>query len=467
MKRTILIIILCAVLAGGSLSLFFGMRARVEGPRPETMTTSAAAFATETQPTPQFQITILSDTTEAAFPTELNVTSFILNNYSQPVHLVEVLQTIPFGFNMTSVYLVMEDGSRAECHPAETSEGLRYSFSHTLGPREETAISVLLQTTSASISGKFTTVVRGTCDGNEIRSEGSEWIYVPPPRATCQDWDTIAFGEFLLENNVWGGPNEPHLQCMNANRDSFAWNVTRLSPSAYGLPSDCPQCIQPYYPEVIYGKKPWRTERTTANLPVALDSVESLEASMAAIMIPYAKYDLAFDIWITNSAESGPTDITDEVMIWLLWTSGLPGERVLDTVKDGYTIYEHRTYAYWNMTRIEGTERWTMHEFIIKKQGIPSRINILAFLDHLRKEKHDLKYLASIELGTEVWSGVGATEFSMYRIDLKTGANGVFIGPTVTHEHGIFGNVIGSKTCNGERTSPAATDSFPSYKRPC
>lgn len=344
-----------------------------------------------------------------------------------------MLQTIPFGFNLTSVYLVMEDGSRAEYHPAATSEGLRYSFSNTLEAGEETAISVLLQTTSASISGRFTTQVRGTYDGNEIRSEGSEWIHVPPARTTCQDWDTIAFGDFLLENNVWGGPNEPHLQCMNADLDSFGWNVTRLSPSAYGLPSDCPECIQPYYPEVIYGKKPWRTESTTANLPVALDSVESLEASMAATMIPYAKYDLAFDIWITNSAESRSTDITDEVMIWLLWTSGLPGERVRDTVKDGYNVYEHRTYAYWNMTRIEGPLRWTMHEFIIKKQGIPSRINILAFLEHLRKEKHDLRYLASIELGSEVWSGVGATKFSTYRIDLETSAGIASIAPTVTH----------------------------------
>lgn len=209
--------------------------------------------------------------------------------------------------------------------------------------------------------------------------------------------------------------------------------MTRLSPSAYGLPSDCPECIQPYYPEVIYGKKPWRTEGTSGNLPVALDSVESLEVSMAATMIPYAKYDLAFDIWITNSAESRSTDITDEVMIWLLWTSGLPAERVLDTVNDGYNIYQHRRYAYWNMTRIEGPLRWTMHEFIIKKQGIPSRINILAFLGHLRKEKHDLRYLASIELGTEVWSGAGATKFSMYRIDLKTSANAASIAPTVTH----------------------------------
>jgi hypothetical protein len=74
-----------------------------------------------------------------------------------------------------------------------------------------------------------------------------------------------------------------------------------------------------------------------------------------------------------------------------------------------------------------------MHEFIIKKQGIPSRINILAFLEHLRKEKHDLRYLASIELGSEVWSGVGATKFGTYRIDLETSAGIASIAPTVTH----------------------------------
>ena len=226
----------------------------------------------------------------------------------------------------------------------------------------------------------------------------------------------------MLENNVWGGQWEPHLQCMTAGPGWFGWNVSRLSPSKYGG-GECPSCIEPYCPEVIYGKSPWRIGSTTSSLPVPLDSVESLEVSMMVRINPhprYAKYDLAFDIWITNGTESGRAYITDEVMIWLVWTPGLAGEIVLDTMNDGYNTYEHRAYAHWNMIRIEAPWKWRMQEFTIAKQGIPSTIDVLAFLNHLRKERYGLRYLASIEFGNEVWSGVGATNITVFRVDLKT-----------------------------------------------
>jgi len=238
-------------------------------------------------------------------------------------------------------------------------------------------------------------------------------------RATCSDWDTLAFGEFLLENNVWGGPAEPHLQCITLGSGSFGWNLSRLAPSNY---DEC-DCIQPYYPEVIYGKKPWRSESTTSSLPVLVDSIKTLEVSLAVSMNPYEKYNLAFDIWITNGTESSPAHITDELMIWLVWTPNLAGENIIDIFNDGQNVYQHRAYAHWDMIQTSGALTWRYHQFTIAKQGIPPKLNILTFLNHLKKEGYDLRYLASIELGNEVWSGVGATNVTMLRIDLKTASN--------------------------------------------
>jgi len=213
-----------------------------------------------------------------------------------------------------------------------------------------------------------------------------------------------------------GGESEPHLQCLNVGPGAFGWNLSRLSPSI----NEFYQVIQPYYPEIIYGKNPWHAVSTTTSLPVALDSLKTLEVSMIVNMKPYTKYNFAFDIWITNNTKSSPTDITDEVMVWLVWTPGQAGEHVLDTLNDGYNVYQHRVYQHWNMIMTSPGEQHRYHQFTIAKQGVPSKINLLAFLDHLRKEKHDLRYLASIELGNEVWSGVGATNITEFRIDLKT-----------------------------------------------
>ena len=219
------------------------------------------------------------------------------------------------------------------------------------------------------------------------------------------------------------------------------------------------QVIQPYYPEVIYGKNPWHAVSTTASLPVALDSLKTLEVSLMVSMKPYPKYNFAFDIWITNNTESSPTDITDEVMVWLVWTPGQAGEYVLDTLNDGYNVYQHRVYKDWNMIMTSPEEQHRYHQFTITKQGVPSRINVLAFLDHLRKEKIDFRYLASMELGNEVWHRTGATTITKLRVDLETTQN--LKSSTIQDDS----NYLARKGRIAERWSPEIID-IKSYVKP-
>jgi len=222
---------------------------------------------------------------------------------------------------------------------------------------------------------------------------------------SSKDGDTIAFGEFLLENNVWGGPSEPHMQTIGVYAGTLRWSWSRLSPSSN----------KPYYPEVIYGKKPGRTSSTTSNLPAYLGDLSTIEVSLDASTRAEGKYNLAFDLWITGEVPSRESwvrkeDITHEVMIWLLWTPGLEARNIHGTVDDGYNTYHHRTHA-------SGDWLWRFHQFTIAKQGIPSRINMTAFFEHLTNDGEDLKVLISIELGNEVWYGTGAT--TVNRMDVR------------------------------------------------
>jgi hypothetical protein len=380
-------------------------------------------------------VTMISGAVPAVFPTIVNVTSIIENTNSREVGSLNVLQTMPEGFNLTGVYLAEADGSRLPYNPVVTGAELNYPMDRTLEPKEKIGVIVLFQSTPKAISGNFTTAARGTYDTGSISSQGVVQVHVERS-STCTDWDTISLGEFLLVNNVWGGPKEPHIQCVSVGPATFGWNSTRLSPSDNS---------GPYYPEVIYGKSPSSTVSTTSNLPVKIESLESLDVSMDVSMKPYTKYNFAFDIWITNNTESSLADITDEVMVWLVWTPGQEGEYVLDTLVDGYNLYQHRVY---DITSPVEQNRYD--QFTAAKQGIPSKINLLAFLNHLRKEKDDLRYLASIELGNEVWSGEGVTSVTMFRIDLKTKQN--LGSPVLQDEAGYL-----QKVCDLSNVATAST----------
>lgn len=111
---------------------------------------------------------------------------------------------MPEGLNLTGVYLVKADGSRSPYYPTVTPDGWSYPLNSTLAPKEKIAVIVLLQLTSAAVSGNFTTIARGVFGGKWIGSQETAWISVQPPMSTCQDWGTIDFGDFRLFNSVWG-----------------------------------------------------------------------------------------------------------------------------------------------------------------------------------------------------------------------------------------------------------------------
>jgi hypothetical protein len=219
---------------------------------------------------------------------------------------------------------------------------------------------------------------------------------------------------------------------------SFGWNLTREMPSNNS----------PYYPEVIYGKKPFELSSTTSQLPVAVNSITSLEVSLAASMVPYRKYNLAFDLWITNNMRSSSVDITHEIMIWLMWSPDLaPTTQWGHWISDGYNTYYHIAY--------KSSRPGGFHVFSLKTPGIPSKINILALLGDIQ----NLGYLASIEFGNEVYSGTGRTDVSEYSIHIETNPS-----PLTTTGFGLVLNSntnmqniykAGSSTCNWVRALPA------------
>ena len=372
------------------------------------------------QPTPQIQpppevetgtqlkvshrLTMISLT----FPFTINATCVISNDGGSRVGSLEVLQMTPKGFEITRSYLLDQQGTKTDLRSASTSQGFRCLEGAGLESRRKLCLIVLLRFTSESESGNFTTEARGLCDGKQVRSQASSWIEAPPERATCVDSAAIPFGDFLLENNVWGGPGEPHVQWIKASSASFGWNWSRL-----GSAQSSWSHRSPYYPEVICGKKPWRDSSTTKILPFLIESLDRLEVSLCLSMQAFGDYNLALDLWVTNDVQANPESITDEIMIWFVWTHNVG--KIVSTMNDGYNGYEYRVYE-------SGGWGYRFHQFTLVNQAIPTKINLLAFLNNLAGRGYDLRYLASIELGNEVWGGTGETAISELGIDMSTKA---------------------------------------------
>lgn len=246
---------------------------------------------------------------------------------------------------------------------------------------------------------------------------------------TCRKGGMIQFGEFLLYNNMWGAPvGEPQttLCIKKFSSGSFGWNWSRPLPST----------AVTVYPQVIWGRKAeflLNEKSTTDRLPIAVGSLISLELSLAVSTHADGEYDLAFDIWITNSSSAFGNALapTHEIMIWLLRSQSQAGHSIEEvpihgTVDDGHAKYYHRDCG-----RASGI--WELHIFTIQKQAVPAKISFLPFFHHLMAEGYTRpRYLSSVDFMNEVWFGKGETTVTTYRFDVKATMQSVQNGPSGT-----------------------------------
>ena len=229
----------------------------------------------------------------------------------------------------------------------------------------------------------------------------------PEETTRCEDNAKIIVDSFILENNVWGrGDLTDYSQCITLIQTggdlTFKWN--------WQWPAG--QFNVKAYPEIIYGWKPWMSGSTTSNLPVRMSEGKIITVSFDISKAELSgSGNLAFDLWVTNSAEVNSGAITREIMIWVSTAQMQPGGVKLDTVTiDGI-----------NFDFYKGDWDWTYLAFQ-QKSGEPVEIihlnNFLTYLlDHQYLGADE--FLATIEFGNEVISGTGETIIKNYQITIQ------------------------------------------------
>ena len=239
--------------------------------------------------------------------------------------------------------------------------------------------------------------------------------------AYCRDWAKLRNAGFVYENNVWNQgtiKREHRAQCLlkrvvdGKAQYGWRWQWPRAGGNVKA------------YPEVIYGHKPWFTSSTTANLPRRISAIGELSVAYDIEMRARGRYNLAFDMWVTNSGRPTPSAITHEIMIWVgerarAWEPypGYLAKRV--TIGDATYDLTIKPHAEW--LKEHGAPKVAYIAFNARTARLSGRIDVKEFLDYLTDHGHLPAdgYVASVELGNEVMSGTGEVWLKSYRISVN------------------------------------------------
>ncbi len=224
-----------------------------------------------------------------------------------------------------------------------------------------------------------------------------------PPTPQVEEKDTLngasielSGGDFELSNNSWGyscNLAECYQAIILYTDGSYGWEWRR----------DTTNDMDPNYPEVICGTKPWGTQTEASIFPIRIQDINSFEAEMDIVYGATGdNWNLAFEFWLTGQ-EPGGSDvsgsITDEVMIWLGWGATHEGDvDEEDVIVDGENTYDYaHHYSFDN---------WEYHQFRISgEQKVPPIIDFKLFVDFIKERynRSDTLWVSGLELGNEYW----------------------------------------------------------------
>ena len=237
----------------------------------------------------------------------------------------------------------------------------------------------------------------------------------------CGDWTRLRNASFLYVNNVWNQgtiKRENRLQCLlkrvvdGKEQHGWRWRWPRGSGEVKA------------YPEVIYGHKPWLSTSTTGALPRRISAIKEFTVAYDVRMHAHGRYNLAFDIWVTNNDRPTPAAITHEIMIWVgdrtdAWEP-YPGKWVKSVMVGGaaYDLYV-KSHAEW-LTE-HGAPNVVYIAFNARTARLSGGIDIREFLDYLTENAHLSAegFVASVELGNEVMHGTGELWLKTYEISVN------------------------------------------------
>jgi hypothetical protein len=175
------------------------------------------------------------------------------------------------------------------------------------------------------------------------------------------------------------------------------------------------------FPNVFFGQNPYRNDwNSTEKLPLQLKCIDSCSIHANFTVNAQGRFNACLEIWITNTnTNPKPQNITHEIMVWIVDQSQIQhkGSLILHNIylhpnPNPWTFYIKQHPKNNHILTILTTPQ------IHTNQTIPLH-NILQTLQSIGILHPDL-YLASVALGTEIWSGSGYLYLKNFHVHTKT-----------------------------------------------
>ena len=224
----------------------------------------------------------------------------------------------------------------------------------------------------------------------------------PGARASCvtAQYSDLAQGNYELQNDEWNLQNDTggYQQICTGSSSSGSWSSTwNWATGAGGIKA---------YPSIYRG---WEIGGTWSpdhgGFPALVSSNPQLPTSVAFSLSGNNQYDVAYDIFFTNTASpGGSTNPSAEMMVWLNYSGNVPNGKLMYS-----NVALGGVSGTWNV--YVGSNGWPVYSFVRTSQVTSFSGKLQPFTYFLNQTKGLLSgslYVADIQFGTEIIQSNGA-----------------------------------------------------------
>ena len=228
-------------------------------------------------------------------------------------------------------------------------------------------------------------------------------IFSDPETSSCEPGISFDFEDLMLKNNLWGKnklkKGVPEL-CIYRNKDHFAWK--------WKIPTNAKGVIG--YPAIQVGQNPFgNINEEKYGFPVNVSKIAQLSIEYDfETYVKDNKFNLAFDIWLTDVQYSTKENIKVEIMIWEDYFDFTSYGKKKETITTPFGVYQvHAGY----LKNPKYAQDWQYISFVRQSPRSAGQVDINYLLNYLIDKNMISQdyFLSSFELGNEIGNSSGMT----------------------------------------------------------